>query len=606
MKKQQNRIKVLVCFVAFMAFHDNQGLNGEFVYDDSGTITKNRAVVVGGGEYFWDDLELIWKVDFWGEVMGSEKSHKSFRPITTLSFRLNFLASGLKSTFWFHMVNVVVHALNTLLATELIDKTVGTDVAITSGLLFATHPIHSEAVCNITGRADLLMSFFFLGGLLGCSTFVFETDRRYLLSGRRTFAATLFSLVMTFLSMLSKEQGVTLAASCLLLDFLYGTKFSFRECTRLLSISRQRREDDTRIKARLAELKHFVLRSIFLASGMFLMSLWRLRLNGNSRPNFIPDQNPAAFAKDPFTRIMSMNYVYIHYIDTIVFRPWHLCCDWSGKSIALVETVMDWRTLPILLLWVGFIGLVLSSLFRMHYSQTFRGVLFSSFGLTFLPFLLSSNLLITTGTMKAERIAYLPSLGICVLMGMLLEQLRKKRPRIAEALFMATLISYTSILRRRSHAWSNGLDLWESAFEVNPQSSHTRYNFGLELTKAGRNQEADKLLEELVRDVPDDIAARYVFGINLRQLNRCEEANLVADQGLKILERKKQSISQKDLRLDIVNDESFMLTLKSYCADNVGDMSIFAEQAIRKSPSNSQAQGRVAELIELAKKLDLA
>jgi hypothetical protein len=83
-----------------------------------------------------------------------------------------------------------------------------------SGLFFAVHPVHVEAVANITGRAELLGAMFYLLGFLAYA----KGARRESTSWGWIFVAT----VMTVLSMLSKEPGITLPLICAVWDAAGG------------------------------------------------------------------------------------------------------------------------------------------------------------------------------------------------------------------------------------------------------------------------------------------------------------------------------------------------------------------------------------------------
>lgn len=53
-----------------------------------------------------------WKIlvdDFWGAPLTNTNSHKSYRPLTTLSYRINYMLSAFQP-FTYHLVNVVLHA----------------------------------------------------------------------------------------------------------------------------------------------------------------------------------------------------------------------------------------------------------------------------------------------------------------------------------------------------------------------------------------------------------------------------------------------------------------------------------------------------------------
>ena len=84
---------------------------GEFVMDDAVAVVKNqdlRSSVTG-----WKDLFMN---DYWGTRVSSEESHKSYRPLTVMTFRLNYYYGGLE-TFGYHFVNTILHGICTCLIT---------------------------------------------------------------------------------------------------------------------------------------------------------------------------------------------------------------------------------------------------------------------------------------------------------------------------------------------------------------------------------------------------------------------------------------------------------------------------------------------------------
>src|SRR5207253_10344469 len=67
----------------------------------------------------------------------------------------------------FHWVNLFIHCGNAILVYLLMLRlTARFWVAVATALLFATHPIATESVTNIIGRADLLAATTVLAGLL--------------------------------------------------------------------------------------------------------------------------------------------------------------------------------------------------------------------------------------------------------------------------------------------------------------------------------------------------------------------------------------------------------------------------------------------------------
>eukprot|EP00658_Telonema_sp_P-2_P036460 TRINITY_DN26369_c0_g2_i2.p1 TRINITY_DN26369_c0_g2~~TRINITY_DN26369_c0_g2_i2.p1 ORF type:complete len:217 (+),score=36.96 TRINITY_DN26369_c0_g2_i2:116-766(+) len=202
---------VLAAVVGAAVFADPATLSGPFLYDDRGTVKVN-PVVSERDSTPWTEA---FSRDFWGQPMQDSDSHKSFRPVTTLSYRMNAAWWGMEETFSFHMVNVVLHAMVSGLAVLGSEPWLNHPTASTmAGLLFATHPIHTEAVSNVTGRAEVLCALWYLVGFVvyvhGCpclgSSFWSQAG------------ATTTMLGCTALAMLSKEQGVMLPATCVVWD----------------------------------------------------------------------------------------------------------------------------------------------------------------------------------------------------------------------------------------------------------------------------------------------------------------------------------------------------------------------------------------------------
>lgn len=92
------------------------------------------------------------------------------------AIRLNTLLFGVESAFWFHIVNVLLHGLSSILFTRICSKVCGfkRNYSLIAGIFFAVHPIHTESkfkaqqfkavdnlklfsgVSGIVGRAELL------------------------------------------------------------------------------------------------------------------------------------------------------------------------------------------------------------------------------------------------------------------------------------------------------------------------------------------------------------------------------------------------------------------------------------------------------------------
>uniref|UniRef100_A0A915ENY5 DUF1736 domain-containing protein n=1 Tax=Ditylenchus dipsaci TaxID=166011 RepID=A0A915ENY5_9BILA len=348
----------------------------EFVFDDREAILNNPVVT---GKKHWS--EVLWR-DYWGHPIALSSSHKSYRPVTTLTFVLEHAAFGLQP-FVHRITNIFLHALVTLQIYKLVAKLLNlfkikqkerentsaylsnsNDCTISKeflvAMVFAVHPIHSEAVCNIVGRAELLMN------LLQPPMIVY--------------------FALAALSMFSKEQGIVILPICIVFDWLapdHNTK-------RLI--------------------KH---RSILLLCVLFFLLILRVYINNFQTPIFSKEDNPAAFL--PTAHMRALNYLYIWLLNIwLLVKPNQLSFDYSSGCVPIINTVFEKRSF-ICLLTVLMSSLVLASYtYRLDCGKNKHRlfIFLTLFGsLTFLP---SSNLLVTVGFTLAERVLYLPSFPLFI------------------------------------------------------------------------------------------------------------------------------------------------------------------------------------------------
>jgi len=84
-------------------------LDAEFAIDDKKAILANADVTgTDAPDAGW--LARLLANDFWGTPMSSTMSHKSYRPLTVLAFRLDHAVAGL-SPAYFHAINVLVYVV---------------------------------------------------------------------------------------------------------------------------------------------------------------------------------------------------------------------------------------------------------------------------------------------------------------------------------------------------------------------------------------------------------------------------------------------------------------------------------------------------------------
>ena len=141
-------VVAITCLVCYM-----NSLEYDLVHDDVFAIKENSDVRPD------IPLQNLLLNDFWGKPMWSNTSHKSYRPLCTLTFRMNYAIHGLRP-FGYHAVNIILHCIVSLVYTFTCDAVAfkSNVLAVIAGLLFAAHPVHTEAVCNASVNSSIAHS----------------------------------------------------------------------------------------------------------------------------------------------------------------------------------------------------------------------------------------------------------------------------------------------------------------------------------------------------------------------------------------------------------------------------------------------------------------
>lgn len=171
-----------------------------FVFDDASAIVDNQDLR--------PHIHPVWQLflnDFWGTPMSQESSHKSYRPLTVLTYRWNFSLAALKP--WsYHAVNIILHAVAVVLFHRFCFRC-GHLLpwgSFAASMIFALHPVHVEAVTGVVGRAELLSGIFFLLVLLVFNPLI--TQRKPITAGSFFSSVILTTTLWDFKSMLCTSK----------------------------------------------------------------------------------------------------------------------------------------------------------------------------------------------------------------------------------------------------------------------------------------------------------------------------------------------------------------------------------------------------------------
>jgi tetratricopeptide (TPR) repeat protein len=282
------------------------------------------------------------------------------------------------------------------------------------------HPIHTEAVAWVVGRAELLAAAFLFAGWV-----LHLRDR------------PIASLACFAMAMLSKESAVAFLPLVVLGDYATG-----------------------KWKPRLRYA---------LAAGLTLVYLgfvWKVQ-GGRFGPAEIPlTDNPLAHLPAGW-RILNALRVTWKYVALQIY-PAVLSCDYSFNQIPMYR---DWgHTLPAALATAAAAGVWIWAVRKRQTGWTVAG------GIYFAGFAATSNVLVPTGTIMGERLAYLPSAGFCLLAALAWNWLRQKKEVLAWGLLGALVLfmSVRTVVRNRD--WRDTFALYSSAVRAVPNDAKMHSN----------------------------------------------------------------------------------------------------------------------------------
>jgi tetratricopeptide (TPR) repeat protein len=175
--------------VLLVAIAYANSLTSAFHFDDSAIFANPQIVSPGFG---WD----IFRLD-------------QTRPLTYLTFHWNYLLEGLDPTMY-HAVNLALHAANCVLLLSIARRYLSPFAAGCAAVLFALHPLQTEAVTYVFARSSLLSTHFALWT-------VWLYQREQYAGSAAAFAV----------SLLAKEETVALPAFLLMLDFFERRRARF-------------------------------------------------------------------------------------------------------------------------------------------------------------------------------------------------------------------------------------------------------------------------------------------------------------------------------------------------------------------------------------------
>jgi Tfp pilus assembly protein PilF len=352
----------------------------------------------------------------------------------------------------------------------------GRTVAFAAALLYAVHPIHTEAVSWVVGRAELLAAGFLFAGWI-----LHLRDR------------PVASLVCFALALLSKESALAFFPLVLIGDYVIGKQKSW-----------------------LRYAPEAVLAVLYLGR------LWIVQGGRFGQPHIAATDNPLAPLPAGW-RVLNALRVAWKYVALQIY-PRVLSCEYSFNQIPVFH---DWRhTLPAALSAGVVVGGWIWTVRKRKITLALAGAIY------FAGFVTTANILLPTGTIMGERLAYLPSAGFCLLLAAGWNWVRKTKESVAWVLLAAAILvlSVRTVIRNRD--WKGDFALYSSAVRAVPNDAKMHSNLASQYL--ARNQldlaaSEFKTASRINPDSPDTLASYSALEY---QLGNYQAAGAMMEQAL--------------------------------------------------------------------------
>ncbi|MFQ5716520.1 MAG: tetratricopeptide repeat protein [Nitrospinales bacterium] len=428
-------------------------LMGSFQYDDLALLDR---VWISDLDHFWKEVQFFPSQ---GPVNMRAIGH---RPVLLLTYAINN-ALHPQSVFGFHLLNLLFHILSTVLVFFTIrlsqkflypdpsPKPAGagkTDaetqspagprsftLPLAAALLFALHPLATDAVSYISSRSTLLASFFYL-----LTLFVFlrmfpipgsAAPRRWIFP---VFAAVLLPCGY-YLALASKLTAATLPA---LLFVWFVFVISPRRYPRLHSL----------LTSGKMALAYVLFLAVLLAKAVKHTSM---------------DQGLEMYGRIPYF-LVQLKVVVFYYPKLFLF-PINLNVDVGFPFTKFGDDF-----------WIALAAIAICG--TLAYVLTRGSLLLKAGTLWFFLTLAPTSSLIPLNDLAAERRVYLPmALGLCLVSGVWATGMPGLRRRRRE-LLVFLLVAASALTAARNGMWINELTLWQDSLKKNPRSPRPYNNVG--------------------------------------------------------------------------------------------------------------------------------
>ena len=440
----------LIFAYAFLLYANT--LSHDFCQDDAIVITENMFTTQGvsgvSGILSYDTFYGFFKEAGKASLVEGGR----YRPFTIVMFAVEYqifgkspLAGHFFNVIWFAITGVMLYFLLLKLLEMSNYNQIGSKkinaqlIAFIAALIFVAHPIHTEAVANIKGRDEIM-------ALLGSLTAVWFSIKAFEKGG---ILNSIIAFVLFFIALMSKENAVTFVVIVPMIYWFFGKTDWLTAIKNSLPFA-------------AAAILFILLRGSIIG---FKFGGTSNELMNNPYLKLVDNQYVAFSFSEKLATIIFTLGKYIQ----LLFVPFPLTHDYYPRHVGIMG-FGDGQVLLSILVYFGLFALILRGWQK-------RDLV--SFGIAFFLVTLSivSNLVFAVGTNMAERFAFMPSVGFCLVVAILANYYLSEN-RVKMMLVPLIAVAFGSQTIYRNLAWKDNYTIFTTDIETSPNSAKLQCSVG--------------------------------------------------------------------------------------------------------------------------------
>ena len=409
--------------------------------------------------FVWDDFDNILRfdpnynniIDTFKNLQVYDLPANYYRPLALISWMVDRLIWG-EEPLGYHLAEIGLHAVNVVLVFFLSKKLLSKHDsawmgAAVTAVIFAVHPVQTEAVCWIAARPELLFTMFTLGSFFAFTRFRDTQKERWVA----------LSLLLWFLAMLSKETAVAMVPCLMFYDILFITEKPAGAAKKLLPY----------IWYMIVFLIYFILRERYLQNGHIALV-------------------EGAGAGELLKRTLS---AYSFYIQQVILPV-------SQKALVFglpqdLSFILGGAIIIACAFYIGVLALKRGERLPLYFICFFLITLF--------PSILVAVTSVSTVSV-AKRYLYLPLYAVSFLIGLGVITVPSGRYiNVVKWIVLFTALFFLGYMTTKQMLpWQNDLIFWQTASKLNPDQGLPYQHIGAIYQQEGKYEQAVEFYSKAV------------------------------------------------------------------------------------------------------------